>query len=111
MATRSRSNSSPLTFDLPDSLIAKIESLRRQRNLKSVSEVVRLAVDEFDFTSCEFTTDPFRQISVRVDDAQRGVLKRVARQKRASIGEVVRRAIEALPIKAPASAKKKRSAR
>ena len=111
MATRSRSNSSPLTFDLPDSLITKIESLRRQRNLKSVSEVVRLAVDEFDFTTCEFSTDPFRQISVRVADAQRGLLKRVARQKRASIGEVVRRAIEALPIKAPVSVKQKRSAR
>jgi Arc/MetJ-type ribon-helix-helix transcriptional regulator len=111
MASRSTSNSSPLTFDLPDSLLVKIESLRRQRNLKSVSEVVRLAVDEFDFTSCEFTTDPFRQISVRVADAQRGVLKRVARQKRASVGEVVRRAIEALPIKPTAAVKKKRAAR
>lgn len=109
MAKSSRAPSAPLTFDLPESLVEKIEVLRRERDLKSVSEVVRLAVDEFDFTRCEFATDPFRQISVRIGTAQRGLLKRVARQKHASVGEVLRRAVEALPVKAAGA--KKSSAR
>jgi len=75
MAKRSRPTSAPLTFDLPESLVAEIDALRRDRGLKTVSEVVRLAVEEFDFTRCEFATDPFRQISVRVGSAQRGLLK------------------------------------
>lgn len=106
MAKRTRPTSAPLTFDLPESLVAKIDALRRDRGLKTVSEVVRLAVEEFDFTRCEFTTDPYRQISVRVGTAQRGLLKRVARQKHASVGEVLRRAVEALPLSS-GSAKKK----
>jgi Arc/MetJ-type ribon-helix-helix transcriptional regulator len=105
MAKRSRASSAPLTFDLPESLVAKIDEVRRERGLKTVSEVVRSAVDEFDFTQCEFATDPYRQISVRIGTTQRGLLKRVARQKHASVGEVLRRAVEALPLKS-SSAKK-----
>jgi hypothetical protein len=45
MATRSRSASAPLTFDLSLTLIGKIESVRRKQGLKTASEVVRHAID------------------------------------------------------------------
>lgn len=110
MASRSRPVSAPLTFDLPESLIAKMEAIRSSHGLKTVSELVRHAIAEFDFASCEFATDPYRQISVRVGSAQRSLLKRIARQKHASVGEVLRQAIDALPVQ-PSGASKKKAAR
>lgn len=94
MATRSAS--APLTFDLPTSLIARIEAGRRKYALKTASEVVRLAIDKFDFEGCKPARDPHRQISVRLGANQRAMLKRYAKKKNASVGELLRFALEAL---------------
>ena len=101
MAKSPRSASAPLTFDLPLSLITRIESIRRGRTLKSASEVVRLAIDQCDFDDCEPEHDPRRQISVRITPKQRATLKRHARKKRASVGELLRLALDSLPSKPP----------
>lgn len=105
MARNSRKASAPLTFDLPISLIAKISACRRGHGLKTASEVVRFAIKTFDFESCEPTRDPHKQISVRVSADQRAMLRRYAKSKDASIGELLRLALEDLPLKA---AKKKK---
>lgn len=107
MAKKSRKASAPLTFDLPVSLIAKIESCRRGHAFKTASEVVRLALGSFDFETCEPTRDPHKQISVRVTTDQRATLKRYSRQKDASVGELLRLALENLPVKPAKAAKKK----
>ena len=99
MARNSRKAAAPLTFDLPVSLIAKIGVCRRGHALKTASEVVRLAIDTFDFESCEPSRDPHRQISVRVTNDQRAMLKRHARKKDASVGELLRFALESLPAR------------
>ena len=99
MARYSRKSSTPLTFDLPVSLIAKIGTCRRGHGLKTASEVVRLAIDAFDFEGCMPVRDPHRQISVRVPGDQRAMLKRYARAKDASVGELLRFALESLPVK------------
>jgi Arc/MetJ-type ribon-helix-helix transcriptional regulator len=99
MATSTRSASAPLTFDLPVSLIARIESIRRGRALKNASEVVRLAIELCDFESCDPSHDPRRQISVRITPRQRATLKRYSRKKRASVGELLRLALDSLPSK------------
>ena len=44
MPTRKSSASAPLTFDLPLSLISKIEAYRKTRGMKTSSEVIRLAL-------------------------------------------------------------------
>ena len=107
MASRKKTISAPLTFDLPESLIAKIEACRKGHALKTASEVVRHAIEQFDFAACKFARDPHRQISVRVNSAQRALLKRCARQNDGSVGELIRLALESLPLKAAGSAKKK----
>ena len=94
MATRSAS--APLTFDLPTSLITRIEAGRRRHGLKTASEVVRLAIEKFDFEGCKPARDPHRQISVRLGANQRAMLKRYAKKKNASVGELLRFALEAL---------------
>lgn len=105
MARHPRKSSAPLTFDLPVSLIAKIAACRRGHSFKTASEVVRMAISAYDFESCEPTRDPHKQISVRVTADQRAMLKRYAKSKDASVGELLRLALESLPLK---SAKKKK---
>ena len=46
-----------------------------------------------------FFRDPHRQISVRITSDQRSMLKRQARLKDASVGELLRLAIDALPVR------------
>lgn len=110
VATSKKKPSAPLTFDLPESLISKIGQARRGHGLKSASEVVRLALARFDLSSFEPNGDPHRQISVRIPGEARAMLKRVARLKSASVGEVIRAALKQLPAKDP-SVKKSRSRR
>jgi Arc/MetJ-type ribon-helix-helix transcriptional regulator len=105
MATKSRKPSAPLTFDLPESLIARIETCRKGHGFTTASEVVRTAIGSFDFEGCQPARDPHRQISVRIAPEQRAMLKRYARLKKASVGELLRLALEALPAK---GAKKKK---
>ena len=49
MAKKSRKPSAPLTFDLPESLITRIETCRRGHGFKTASEVVRTAIAGYDF--------------------------------------------------------------
>lgn len=106
MAKSSRKASAPLTFDLPESMIARIETCRRGHGFATASEVVRTAIANYDFGGCEPSRDPHRQISVRITGEQRAMLKRYARQKDASVGELLRLALEALPAKAARKKKK-----
>ncbi len=100
MANKSRKPSAPLTFDLPVSLIARSESCRKVHGLATASVVVRAAISGFDFASCKPDRDPHRQISVRVTADQRATLKRYSKQKDASVGELLRLAIDALSTRA-----------
>jgi Arc/MetJ-type ribon-helix-helix transcriptional regulator len=108
MSKRSKSLSSaaPLTFDLPLELIDKIETARRSLNLTSTSEVVRMAITRFDFAKCRPEQIPHRQISVRLSGEHRATLKRQARLKDVSVGELLRLALEALPNKKVARKKR-----
>lgn len=101
MAPRSSKSSAPLTFDLPLSLIEKIQAIRKGRNLKTSSEVVRLAIEQFEFDRCEPDHEPHQQISVRITANQRATLKRYSKSKDTSVGELLRLALEALTVKPP----------
>ena len=92
-------SAAPLTFDLPVSLLAKIARTKRGHALRSTSEVVRLALEQFDLGSFEPVRDPHRQISVRIAGKQRGALRQAAKRNDASIGELIRAALEQLPLK------------
>jgi Arc/MetJ-type ribon-helix-helix transcriptional regulator len=106
MASSSKKTSAPLTFDLPLSLIAKIQSRRKTLGLATASEVVRLAMEQFDFERCIPPTEPHRQISVRMTPKQRAMLKRHAKQKDTSVGELLRLAIDSLPAKVAAGSRR-----
>jgi Arc/MetJ-type ribon-helix-helix transcriptional regulator len=106
MAKKTNSTPAPLTFDLPVSLIAKIESHRKKLGLSSTSEVVRLAIGEFNFEKYESAESEHRQISVRLPAQTKATLMKAAKKKHVSVGELLRVAIETLPAKAAVAAKK-----
>jgi Arc/MetJ-type ribon-helix-helix transcriptional regulator len=107
MAKKSPPTPTPLTFDLPVSLIAKIETHRKKLGLKSTSEVVRLAVGEFNLDRYESDASEHRQISVRLPGPTKLALVKAAKKKRVSVGELLRVAIESLPAKVAAKKGKK----
>lgn len=101
MATRHSKTAAPLTFDLPRALIERIQAIRKGRGMKTASEVVREAIAQFDFDACHPQREPHTQISVRISAPQRSLLRRNARAKGVSVGELLRLALEAMPVKAP----------
>lgn len=99
MAKKSVPAPSPLTFDLPLSLLAKLEIQRKRLGLTSTSEVVRHAISEFDLTKFVASSEERRQISVRLDAGAKASLVKTAKRQKSSIGEIVRAAVESLPDK------------
>jgi hypothetical protein len=89
--------SSPLTFDLKDELLSKLELQRQSLGATSKSEVIRHAISVFDYSSFQPAAKGHRQISVRLPAKQKGLLLKLARQKKVSVGELLRVALEALP--------------
>jgi Arc/MetJ-type ribon-helix-helix transcriptional regulator len=104
MAQKTSPIPAPLTFDLPTSLLNKIEAHRQKRGLKSTSEVIRLAVSQFNFADYESSAEEHHQISVRLPVPMKTALVKTAKKKRVSVGELLRVAIDALPLK-PAATK------
>lgn len=111
MARNSSYVSTPLTFELPRSLVEHIHACRGQPGLNSVSDVVRHALSRFDFAGFEAPPRDQMQISVRLSAAQKRTLFHQARRKKVSAGELLRAALEALaPVKrgrkSPAAARR-----
>ena len=99
MAKKNTPPPSPLTFDLPLSLIDKIETHRKKLGLKSTSEVVRHAISQFDISLYESDVPEHRQISVRLPAQTKAILVKAAKKKQVSVGELLRVAIDTLPAK------------
>ena len=99
MPTPKSKSAAPLTFDLPVSLIAKITRAKRGHALGSASEVVRLALAQFDLASFQPAREPHVQISVRIAGKQRAALRGAAKRMDASVGELIRAALERFPEK------------
>jgi Arc/MetJ-type ribon-helix-helix transcriptional regulator len=105
MAKKKTNAPAPLTFDLPVSLIGKLGSNQKKLGLKSASEVVRLAISEFNFEKYEASAEEHRQISVRLPADIKTKLTKVAKKKSVSVGELLRVAIDNLEAKKAAKKK------
>jgi len=97
MSKNSKRESSPLTFDLKEDLLAKLDSLQAKLGAASKSQVIRHAISVFDYASFSPETTGHRQISVRLPEKQKATLLKFSRQKGVSVGELLRVALEGLP--------------
>ena len=64
------------------------------------------AIEEFDFASYSAPVKAHRQISVRLRMDSKQRLVKLAKKHDVSVGELLRTAIDALPVKASKAAKK-----
>ena len=101
MAKNKSSSTAPVTFDLPEDLLSKIESVMKKKGFNSISEVIRAALDVCDFNSYKKDEKDHKQIPVRLSDKQRSTLKRYSKSKGASVGELLRVAIDEMSLKGP----------
>lgn len=97
----SRATSSPLTFDLQQDLLVKLKDLQQKNGARSTSEIIRYAISVFDASTLETNTNEHKQISVRLDSELRDRLNRMSKQKKVSVGEILRAALESLPDNLP----------
>ncbi|MEN8733356.1 MAG: ribbon-helix-helix protein, CopG family, partial [Lentimonas sp.] len=95
----SSETTSPLTFDLQQDLLDKLKKMQRKSGLRSISEVIRYAVSVFDSSSLVKDTSSHRQISVRLSTDLRQRLLKLSKQKKVSVGEILRAALNSLPAK------------
>jgi len=101
MATDHPLAPTPLTFELPRSLVERIHSCRARLGLKSASAVVRRALECFDFAAYTAPRREQCQVSVRLSAAQKRLLFHHARRQRVSAGVLLRSALEALALRRP----------
>jgi predicted DNA-binding protein len=97
MPNVSERESLPLTFELKDDLLAKLESLHRRHRGATKSQIVRYAISTFDYSSFMPETTGQRQMSVRLSPELKATLLKTSRQTGVSIGELLRVALEKLP--------------
>jgi len=86
----------PLTFDLKQDLLKRLVAWQAHSGARSLSAVVREAIQRHDFTRFAAEAREHRQISVRLPTELKAQLLRLARQKGVSVGELLRSAIGAL---------------
>jgi predicted DNA-binding protein len=85
----------PFPLQLEVSFIDRLNEPVRDKKAKSVSAIIRAALERFDFDDAIVLHPAHVQISVRLPVEVKKNLKRVARSKHASIGHLVRAAVEA----------------
>ncbi len=89
----------PLTFEIDLDSFARLSGLAARTGSGNLSQVIRRALEDYDFSRFEPKTSDHRQISVRIDPALREKIAETARIHDASFGEVLRAALDALSKK------------
>jgi predicted DNA-binding protein len=85
----------PFPLQLEVELLDRLSEPVREGRAKSVSEIIRTALERYDFANVIVMRPAQLLISVRLPVEIRRNLKQLARAKHASIGQLVRAAVEA----------------
>ena len=95
----SAKESRPFPIQLEVEFLDRISEPVREGRAKSVSEIIRTALERYDFANIIVLKPSQLQISVRLPAPIRQNLKRISRTKHTSVGQLVRAAVEAyLPL-------------
>lgn len=84
----------PFAMQLEVEFLARLGEPVRLGQAKSVSEIIRTALERFDFDRAVVARPTQQLISVRLRGATRKSLKRAAKAKQTSVGQLVRLAVE-----------------
>ncbi len=104
----------PFPFSIEVEFLDRLNEPVRDGKAESVSALIRAALEHYDFANVVVLHPAQLQISVRLPPALRQTLRKVARSRHTSIGQLVRAAVEAYLPKLeaqPAKAARKRRRR
>jgi Arc/MetJ-type ribon-helix-helix transcriptional regulator len=90
-----KTHRAPLAIQLEVEFLDRLSEPVRDGKAKSVSGIIRDALERFDFSNVLVMHPAQLQISVRLPAEIRRTLRKVARAKHTSIGHLVRAAVEA----------------
>jgi Arc/MetJ-type ribon-helix-helix transcriptional regulator len=85
----------PFPIQLEVEFLDRVSEPVREKRAKSVSEIIRAALERYDFSNIVVVRPSQLTISVRLPAEIRKALKKVAREKHTSVGQLVRTAVEA----------------
>ena len=85
----------PMAVQLEVEFLDRLTEPVREKKAKSVSAIIRTALERYDFTNMVIVRTAQVMISVRLPVEMRRNLKKTARAKHTSIGQLVRSAVEA----------------
>ena len=85
----------PFPVQLEVELLDRLSEPVREGRAKSVSEIIRTALERYDFANVVVMRPAQLTISVRLPAGIRRNLKQISRAKHTSVGQLVRAAIEA----------------
>ncbi len=95
MTTEGKKSVGPFAFLLELEFLDRLGEVVRNQQAKSVSAIIRTALAQYDFADVMFVRPAQVQVAVRLPLEIRRSLKKVARTKQTSIGQLVRAAVEA----------------
>ena len=85
----------PFPLQLEVELLDRLSEPVREGRAKSVSEIIRTALERYDFANVVVVHPAQLLISVRLSAELRRNLKQISRAKHTSVGQLVRAAVEA----------------
>jgi len=85
----------PMAVQLEVEFLDRLTEPVREKKAKSVSAIIRTALERYDFTHMVIVRTAQVMISVRLPADLRRTLKKTARTKHTSVGQLVRTAVEA----------------
>lgn len=85
----------PFALQLEVEFLDRLSEPVRDGRAKSVSEIIRTALERYDFSNVVVVRPAQLLISVRLPAAIRQTLKQTARTRHTSVGQLVRAAVEA----------------
>jgi len=85
----------PFAMQLEVEFLDRLSEPVREGKARSVSEIIRTALERFNLENVVVVRPPQLTISVRLPAEVRRDLRRVAREKHTSVGQLVRSAVEA----------------
>ena len=85
----------PFPLQLEVELLDRLSEPVREGRAKSVSEIIRTALERYDFANVVVVRPAQLTISVRLPAEIRRNLKQISRAKHTSVGQLVRAAVEA----------------
>ena len=85
----------PFPLQMEVEFLDRLSEPVREGRAKSVSDLIRNALEKFDFANVVVMHPAQLQISVRLPVELRRSLKKISRAKHTSVGQLVRAAVEA----------------